>query len=138
MTNAGRRWDDDTVGVGVRDASEARPAVEALLAAMSRRGWVAEDPEAHLLPHLREHAARAGIEISAVAVDDGVLELTVAIPDQSPGAVRYAVVALVAAIAEASTHVRELPDRTFEVVTGMLPGDGSFAPHGHLLRVRAE
>ena len=45
--------------------------------------------------------------------------------------------ALVSTIAEASTHVRQVGESEFEVVTGMLPGDSPiFAAHGHLLRFR--
>jgi len=45
--------------------------------------------------------------------------------------------ALIAAVAEASTSVREVRPDEYEVVTGMLPGDGAFATHGHVLRIRA-
>jgi hypothetical protein len=54
---------------------------------------------------------------------------------------RIAAYGLVGAIAESSTHIREYrnEDRSvivLEALTGVLPGDGPFASHGHLVRVR--
>jgi hypothetical protein len=42
------------------------------------------------------------------------------------------------AFAEASTHLVDFgSDRDVELVvtTGMLPGDGAFGPHGHVVRI---
>ena len=133
-----RRWDSDTVGHGVRDAAEARPSVETLLQAMANPVWVAEDPEAHLLPHLLGQAKDLGVHVLGTRTIDGVLELRIGRSSLAGRHPRQLAVELIASVAEASTHIRELPGHTFEIVTGMLPGDGAFAPHGHLLRVCVE
>jgi hypothetical protein len=130
-----RRWDDDTIGHGIGDAAAARPAVVALLDAMAARDWVAEEPEAHLLPHIRAAAERAGVPIASISIADGILEVGI---DATPSRLHPRELALlvVASFAEASTHVREVAPGDFEVVTGMLEGDGAFAPHGHVVRLR--
>jgi hypothetical protein len=53
------RWDSDERGDGVADATALVPGAEELLDAMRRPRWVAEEPEAHLLPHLVQACARA-------------------------------------------------------------------------------
>jgi uncharacterized transporter YbjL len=64
-------------------------------------------------------------------------ELEIARDGRSEAELRAITLALVGSIAESSTHVRQLVDGEFEVVTGMLSGDSpAFAPHGHLLRIR--
>ena len=132
-----RRWDTDERGTGVRDAAAFAQPVRDLLDTLGRDGWVAEDPDAHLLPHLEAATAEAGRSISSWANVDGVLEIVLRVRDEeSRGARRAAAYRLVASIAEASTHVRELEPGVFEVLTGMLPGDGSFATHGHVVRIR--
>ncbi len=52
--------------------------------------------------------------------------------------VRVAAIAFIATVAETTTAIHERNDAgaaVFEVVTGTLPG-GSFATHGHTLRMR--
>ncbi len=106
--------------------------------------WVAEEQEVHLLPHLKTALARADspLRLLTMRVDpDGILALDMAWsgPPASSRDWRAAVFALVGGIAECSTHVRQwLRDdgTVFDVVTGMLPGDGPFAEHGHSLRLR--
>jgi hypothetical protein len=131
-----RRWDNDTTGTGTRDASVAAPDVERLLAVLGRDGWVAEAPEHHLLPHVVEAAERLGVTVLRGDVVAGVLEIDVGIAGAARRDIRAVVYSLIGAFAEASTHVRET-DGAFEVVTGMLSGDGEFATHGHLARIRA-
>lgn len=131
-----RRWDTDERGTGVRDATAFGEPVRRLLETVATPGWVAEEPEAHLLPHLEATVAERDLALVDWRDDDGVLELTVSVGDRPRQAQRAAAYALVAAIAEASTHIREVERDVFEVITGMLPGDGSFATHGHVLRVR--
>jgi len=48
---ARRRWDTDERFSGVADASGFAAAVDELAALARRPGWVAEEPEAHLVPH---------------------------------------------------------------------------------------
>ncbi len=59
--------------------------------------------------------------------------------DPDLGAVRAAIFAIIASVAESTTLVherREPEELIFEVVTGTLAGEGPFASHGHTLRLR--
>jgi len=133
-----RRWDDDESGRGVAGAAHLTDAVEALLSAMRQPDWVAEDPEAHLVPHLRSHASEAvrvvGTEVAASG--ELVVTLEVRVEGDRPHArLRSEVFALVGEIAESSTFVEERPGPEFVVVTGMLAGQTHFASHGHTVRL---
>ena len=104
---------------------------------MAIEGWVAEEPEAHLLPHLEQVAATLGLTIRGSGSKDATFEVEIDGEGRAQGELRVVALALVASIAEASTHVRQIADDEFEIVTGMLPGDSPvFATHGHLLRIR--
>ena len=56
------RWEGDERGVGVAGAAEHAPAVDRLLEAMGASDWVAEEPETHLVPHIRDALADGGLE----------------------------------------------------------------------------
>src|SRR5688500_17219621 len=129
-----RRWDGDARLVGVRDALEAAPPVRLLLEAMADGGWVAEQPEHHLLPHLRAASGELGVELVAADTIDDVLVVRIALEPARPREARHVVFSLLGAIAEQSTHVRQDGD-AFMVVTGSVDGDEPFKPHGHLLRI---
>jgi hypothetical protein len=136
-----RRWDIDERFVGVADATAASPDVERLLAQSREPGWVTEDAEAHLGSHLVSAAERAGLEVRRLEVVDAVLEIDVAAPDGTDWrSTRIAAFGLIGAIAEGSTHIREVsPGRDgldLSVLAGVLPGDSGFATHGHLVRIR--
>lgn len=132
-----RRWDTDERGTGVRDGTAFAEPVRHLLGTLARPGWIAEDPHAHLLPHLMSTAAERSWTLVRWADVDGVLEIELDVGGERAHKARVeAVYALTGAVAEASTHVRETEPGTYEVLTGMLPGDGSFAAHGHVLRIR--
>jgi hypothetical protein len=104
---------------------------------MTIDGWVAEEPEAHLLPHLERAAATLGLQIRSTRSQNGIFELDLDGNDRSQAELRAAAMSLIASIAESSTHVRQLKEGEFEIVTGMLPGDSPvFATHGHQLRIR--
>ena len=136
-----RRWDTDARGAGVADAASHAGSVSRLLATLTEPDWVAEDPEIHLIPHLAEAARALGLELTVTDASAANLEVRVSAPaTMSPREARAAVHGLVGSIAEGSTHVREVESgRTYEVVTGMLDGDGPpampFAAHGHVLRI---
>ena len=144
MPDAGRRpprWDPDERGIGVGDARAHLDVLDALRRAAAEPGWVAEDPEEHLGPHL--HAAAGALAIDTeVAAPDGTFEVRLrwagpADPDR--GSVRAAVFGMIESVAESTTlvHERRGPDElVFEVVTGTLAGEGPFASHGHTLRLR--
>jgi hypothetical protein len=104
---------------------------------------VTEDPENHLLPGLRERVEISGLLIGSVSVEpDGALRLVLASQtQQSPREIRQSVWSILGGVAELSTFVRETRSAdsfTFEVVTGIPPGDGPFATHGHVLRLQVD
>jgi hypothetical protein len=139
------RWNNDERAVGVGAASAFRPALDTLRTLIDEAGWVAEEPEVHLLPHLESAMAADGssLAIAGTATEpDGVfaVNLTWAGPD-APNLreLRAALVALVGAVAESVTTIHALSSPAgveLEVVTGTLPGDTIFASHGHTLRLR--
>ena len=133
-----KRWDTDDRFTGVADATAFAPAIEELASLARRTGWVAEEPQAHLVPRLRR-AHVDGLELAVCqAGQDGVLNI---VAHHRPGAGRAAIRqqawALLGTIAEPATSVREYRDGeavVFEVVTG-IPDGGTFASHGHSLRL---
>src|SRR4051794_12106243 len=132
----GMRWDTDERHVGVADAGVAVEGLRRLLEMCGTDGWVTEDADAHLGGHLRELAPTAGFRwVGARQGDDGVFVVDVATTAQPHEAYRRGV-ALLAAVAESSFAVRRLDAWTLDCVTGMLPGDGEFATHGHTVRLR--
>ena len=146
------RWDTDERGTGIGDAAALAPGAHELLAALSEPGWVAEDPDAHLLPHLRQACERLPLELDHVRSEEAgaylvSLRLTGARGDVR--AAREAAFGLIGAIAESATYVRQRrngagdvdraepgDDVLFEVATGMLAPDTAFASHGHVLALR--
>jgi hypothetical protein len=134
-----RRWDTDERGHGVADARRSLDAIHELAQLAEAGDWVAEDPEAHLEPGLRERVATSGLSLTSVEVDaEGamVVRLSSAV-NQSRREIRQAVWSILGGIAELTTLVRETQKGTevsFDVVTGIPPG-GRFATHGHTLRI---
>jgi hypothetical protein len=135
------RWDPDERGIGVADARAHLDVIDALRRAAAVPGWVAEEPEMHLGPHL--HAASGALAIDRdMAAPDGTFEVRLrwigpSGPDR--GSVRAAVFGMIESVAESTTLVherREPDDLIFDVVTGTLAGEGPFASHGHTLRLR--
>jgi hypothetical protein len=132
-----KRWDTDDRFVGVADASGFARAVEELAELARRPGWVTEEPEVHLIPHLRD-ANVAGLQlVECQTGEDGVLAVSATYhPDASRRDIRQHAWALLGTIAEPAASVREHADGkavVFEVVTGIPDGSGPFASHGHLL-----
>ena len=136
-----RRWDGDERGEGVADAAAFAAGAEALLDAMRARNWVAEEPEAHLLPHLRRSLESLPLELlEARTSGDGSFDVDLRWTGERRrlGHARAAVFALVGSFAESATYVHQRSDDgvvRFEIVTGMLEGESAFAPHGHTLRI---
>ena len=139
-----RRWENDERGVGVADATRLVDSARELLDAMAEPGWVTEEPEAHLLPHLERACARRTspftLESSQVEADGTLtLELRWTGAKRDLRAVWAAAYALIGEIAESASYLRERwdgDDVVYDVVTGMLAPDTEFAPHGHVLNVR--
>ncbi len=137
------RWEGDERGSGTRDGRAFAGGVEAFRAAMLLAGWVAEDPQTHLLPQILAYFEGSSgllrLRRSDVIDDSLVVELEA--PEGSrPAEIRRAVFAVAGSIAESSTFVREIrmdaadQMRTFELSTGTLDGDSPFAGHGHTLK----
>ncbi len=139
------RWDPDERRIGAGDATSHLDTLDALRRVAAEPGWVTEEPEAHLLPHLQEAVRVAGspLALDASTTDpDGTFVVDVhwvGAADADARAVRVASLALIATIAESATTIRERHGpglTTYEVVTGTLPDDTTFATHGHTLRLR--
>jgi hypothetical protein len=148
------RWDVDERGRGVADARRLLRGAEELTTALAEPDWVAEEPEAHLLPHLRRRLEGDGeLElVTARTEPDGAyaLELTWHGERGDLRTLRAAVYALLGEVAESATYVRQRVEPpaadvdagatdarvVFEVATGMLAGDTPFTSHGHVLLLR--
>jgi hypothetical protein len=84
-----RRWDTDDRLVGVADASGFAHGIEELAELARRPGWVAEEPEVHLVPHLRE-ANIAGLRLTECQTNnDGMLAVSATSAPQMPAALTY-------------------------------------------------
>jgi hypothetical protein len=130
-----RRWDIDERGQGVSDAGALAPGVHELVEALTIEDWVAEEPDAHLLPHIRRACAEAGLELLGHELDGAVFVVRIGWPGQPrPADARAAVYRVVGAFAESATSVRERK-LSFEIVTGMLDQDTPFKSHGHMVRI---
>jgi hypothetical protein len=141
MSRRPPRWDPDDRGIGSADARGHLALIDALRRAADEDGWVAEAPELHLLPHLRDSAAGGSGWVigSTVVQPDGTFDVDLGWSGAPDADLRIAVFTLIGAIAESSTLVHERrngDDRIFDVVSGILEGDSRFAPHGHTLRLR--
>jgi len=120
-----------------------------LVAAFRAQHWVAEEPEAHLLPHVRAWCELdQRLDLASAHSDDAgayVLDLVWKGPQGAVRDARAAVFALIGRFAESATYVRqrrvnrdqvgEVVDLVFEVGTGELDPDTAFAPHGHVLPI---
>lgn len=142
--SAGRqRWDTDDRYHGIADAIAFAAPIDELAALARRADWVAEEPEAHLLPHLTDVSARGitGLRLIRTSSDaDGVLTAELEHPaGASRGDIRRNAWAYIGAIAELATSVREhhAGDQVcFDIVTGMPDDPGlPFASHGHTVRL---
>ena len=137
------RWEPDERGIGVGDARAHLARLDALREAAAKEGWVAEEPEAHLLPHILRHVGDgAPFTIDSTATrPDGtfVVDLRWTGPAGTDRrAIRIAAYALIGVIAEGTTVIAEAvgsDGHLFEVVTGMLADQTEFASHGHTLRL---
>jgi hypothetical protein len=141
---AARRWDGDERGEGVADAGSFAPGGAELVDAMQRSNWVAEDPDAHLLPHLQRSCESLPLELLGARVsEDGSYDVELRWTGETDriGEVRAAVFTLVGGFAEVYTYVRQRRGAdavVFEVVTGILGEESSFSPHGHAVRLRVD
>jgi hypothetical protein len=139
VSDVRRRWDTDERGHGVADAGQFADGARELVAAMETADWVTEEPEAHLLPHVRRICEGPPLSLVRAEVDeDGVLavELHWEGGDDSHWPEVWRVVG---SFAESASYLRQRSENgtdIFDVVTGMLAGQTAFAPHGHTVRIR--
>ena len=143
MTTFNARWEGDRIGHGIGDASWIAPPVRSLLDALSESTWIAEDPADHLLPHLQGVIEGAGSPWSLLSADvhDAVyvLALEWSRPTGRMGVLRADAFTLLGSMTESATYVHQRVEGEmviYDVVTGMLPDDTQFAPHGHAVRLR--
>jgi hypothetical protein len=134
------RWEGDERGRGVGDATRLTAGAAELTGAMAVPGWVAEEPEVHLSPHLRawlDHQDALTLEGARVDEDGAyVLDLTWQGRLGDMRGLRAAAYALIGQVAESASFVRQRRGEglvTYEVATGMVGEDIHFAPHGHVL-----
>jgi hypothetical protein len=145
------RWEDDARGHGVADGRRLSAEIDEFRRTVSSPNWIAEEPELHLLPHLRDACARPDADFVLVSSEvdaDGTFVVTLRSKKaHSIGQVRGSLFAVVGQIAETATYVRQRtplgsPDIqrevVFEVATGIPSSEGPFATHGHLLRFRVQ
>jgi hypothetical protein len=138
------RWDSDARGIGVADAHAWHATIATLSELITESGWVAEEPEAHLLPHLAAAASAHGRLRLIAATTEPSGEFVVDldwIGDPTAGRQdrRTALYALVGSIAESVTVMRGRSGRAgeeLEVLTGGPLGDSPFGSHGHTIRIR--
>jgi len=139
------RWDGDVRGRGVADAAQLVPGASELVAAFQEPSWVAEQPDAHLRPHVEDWCRRDGrLALTGASVDargSYVLELDWHDEPAGAGQVRAAVFSLIGSFAESATYVRQRRPEydgpssslAFEVGTGELAPTAGFDPHGHVV-----
>jgi hypothetical protein len=134
-----QRWDTDDHFIGVADAGVFADAVQELAQLSRRPGWVAEEPEVHLVPHLQDASVSGMRVLTCDTGDNGVLNVSAEHdPSDSRRDIRRLAWALLGHIAEplASVHEHRSGDAVvFDVITGMPSESAQFATHGHTLRL---
>jgi hypothetical protein len=145
MTQQGddrQRWDTDDRFHGVADGAAFAAPIDELADLARRPDWIAEEPDLHLAPHLRDVEASGAPGLRLVRTTcgaDGVLTVELeGASDASYGEIRRRAWMYIGAIAELATSVRERRDgdqTTFDVVTGVPDDGGRFASHGHTVRL---
>jgi hypothetical protein len=93
------------------------------------------------LPHVARYCTEPGspFAVEAATVADGVLEVTLRWRGGTQRELTEAVWAFLGTFAETASYVRGPADGAepvWELATGMLAPDTTFAPHGHTVRLR--
>jgi hypothetical protein len=142
MTTPRPRWDGDERGRGIADGTAHAPHVRRLLDTMASPGWMAEDPDGHMLPRLGSACQEAGSPwtLLSTRLDGAVFEVALAWDREGSciGRLRAYAYALIGSVAEGSGHIcQHVADGGifYEVTTGMLDGDSGFSAHEHLQRL---
>jgi hypothetical protein len=136
------RWEGDTLGSEMSDAANLAPGAKRLVEAMEQQGWVAEDPDEHLLPHIRRACEEQPATWSLLDAEtiEGIYTVRIEWKGDPPriGRLRADAFGLIGSFAESDSHVRQRrgDDRVvYDVTTGTLDGDSPFRGHGHLVRL---
>jgi hypothetical protein len=141
------RWDGDTRGHGVGDAGQLVAGANDLITAFTQTGWVTEQPENHLLPHIEAWCHQdQRLSVTGTSIDNRnayIVNLEWRGASVGVGQARAAIFALIGSFAETATYVRQRREaRTdhdsggklqFEVGTGEVAPDSRFLPHGHVV-----
>ena len=143
-----RRWDIDERGEGIGDARAQKGRIDLLGSHAGRANWIAEEPDAHLWPHLEQAISAPGspwIDANHTIDAAGRLILDLVhepLDGDRARAGRLAdVLRLLGSVVEGATFVEidDLRDDgalVVDVVTGMLDDQTPFKAHGHTLRFR--
>jgi hypothetical protein len=145
-----RRWDIDERGHGVADARRLAPRIGELQRNAEASDWVAEQPDAHLWPHLQHEIDADGSPWSSGRwriETDGTLAVDLVhrppLDDERGRAELTAdLLRLIGVVIEGSTYI-EFEERradsevVVDVLTGMLDDQTPFKGHGHTIRFRA-
>lgn len=145
-----RRWDTDERGRGVAHARRLAPRIGELQQAADQPDWIAEEPKAHLWPHLVRAIEADGSPwtYGRHRIDaDGTLavDLVHRAPlddEQARAELTADVLRLIGRVIEGSTYIefeRRPSDGevVVDLVTGMLDDQTPFKGHGHTIRFRA-
>jgi hypothetical protein len=138
------RWEGDTRGTGVADGSPRARDAASFLDVLARPGWVTEDPDAHLRPHIQRACTHDDshwtlLDTAMQANGEYIAEVSWTVPAGQLRQLRADIFALTGTIAESTTYVRQVLTSStidYQVVTGMLDAEGPFADHGHLITFR--
>ena len=142
VDRSSRRWDIDERGHGIASGEIARPDLARLDAALAGPDWIAEEPDAHLLPHIRRacEVEGSGLEVVGWAIEAAILVVRLRETEIERGSKvdrRRRLLTVVGAFVEPSTFLRFADDdRILDIATGVLDGDGPFRGHGHLVRLQ--
>ena len=105
------RWDGDDRGYGVAAARALIPGASELVTAFGEPAWVAEEPDAHLLPHVERWCQDdVRLALRRARIDDDntfILDLEWRADSAGIGQARAAVFSLVGSFAESATYVRQ-------------------------------
>lgn len=141
------RWEGDDRGRGIGDAARLVAGAGELVDAFRQADWVAEEPAVHLLPHVEAWCESDRRLTLTDAYSDNaeayILEFEWGGAPGSVGKVRATVFSLIGSFAESATYVRQrrvagdgdgrAVKLQFEVGTGELAPDSTFASHGHVV-----
>jgi hypothetical protein len=82
--------------------------VDQFRSAIAIDGWVAEDPEVHLLPSLRDATAANKGELVDSEVVESVLVLRILLPGEGRRGARQIAMSILGAVAEEASFIREV------------------------------